>query len=826
MTDALTVSCQNSDRRARAHRAQLTGIDFVDYVRSPGPQLVVHLFGAVPEELTAHSFVIEGGRRVPRVQVLSLTVYPESRRLLLELACEGDASTYTVRMVGVHGGLPEGVDPRYTHATFSFKLDCPSELDCADACGCDDASEVPAAPLLDYLAKDYASFRQLLLERLSLTLPAWRERHVPDLGIALVELMAYVGDHLSYRQDAIATEAYLNTARLRTSVRRHARLVDYPMHEGCSARTWVVLCSDQDLTLSLSDVSFVTRVPSLPVGLVDATALAHAGEAHQTFVPIDEPRVRAALGRMRIYTWGGEECYLPRGATEATLLVPGTHERAPLAPGEFLLLEEVLGPRTGLPEHADPAHRHVVRLSRVTPVVDPLRSAQDAGTLYDVAWDRADALPFALTLSTLDPNRGCASIDDVSVARGNVLRAEHGRWIEDEPLGEVEALEQPATCEQAGRPALEDSVALPFTGRLALRGLSFVATAPTEPPSSAMEALAVVPRGALPLVEVSSAPKVDTACEAADRRTIRWTPRLDLLASSGDDPHFVVENDDEGYAHLRFGDGLNGMRPAAGTELCARYRVGNGPAGNVPAEAIAHVLVRGQVPGGVALRVRNPFAATNGAAPEPVDEVRERAPHALHARRERAVIAEDYAEIAGRELRGLERAAAALRWTGSWFEAHVGLDPAHAEAVTPDAIAAAERTLERYRRIGHDLRVEAASYVPLAIDLRICVAPHRLRAEVRAAVLRALVVGPAAFFAPEQLSFGQRIALSALVARVQAVAGVALVEVLRFERQGEGAAGELDRGELVLGPLEIAQLRNDPALPEHGLLTLTLGGGR
>ena len=39
-------------------------------------------------------------------------------------------------------------------------------------------------------------------------------------------------DQLSYRQDVIATEAYLGTARLRTSARRHARLVDYTDRRG------------------------------------------------------------------------------------------------------------------------------------------------------------------------------------------------------------------------------------------------------------------------------------------------------------------------------------------------------------------------------------------------------------------------------------------------------------------------------------------------------------------------------------------------------------------------------------------------------------------
>ena len=70
-------------------------------------------------------------------------------------------------------------------------------------------------------------------------MPEWRERNAADLGIALVEVLAYVGDRLCYAQDAVATEAYLGTARRRASVRRHARLVDYAMHDGANARVWV-----------------------------------------------------------------------------------------------------------------------------------------------------------------------------------------------------------------------------------------------------------------------------------------------------------------------------------------------------------------------------------------------------------------------------------------------------------------------------------------------------------------------------------------------------------------------------------------------------------
>ena len=91
-------------------------------------------------------------------------------------------------------------------------------------------------------------------------MPDWRERHVPDIGIMLVELLAYVGDQLSYYQDAVATEAYLDTARQRISVRRHARLVDYAMHEGCNARAWVTLASSKRFSVAAKDVFFMHGV--------------------------------------------------------------------------------------------------------------------------------------------------------------------------------------------------------------------------------------------------------------------------------------------------------------------------------------------------------------------------------------------------------------------------------------------------------------------------------------------------------------------------------------------------------------------------------------
>jgi hypothetical protein len=896
MTDLV---CRSSDRRAAVRaQPQLTGIDEASYLRYADddgiddaqprrPRLRVRLLGDATEAMVRpRSWVIEGGRRVRglRVRGVGRIADPEGDTVLeLDLDEEGDASTYTVRVVRDRDrdlSLPAGVDPRYDRAAFSFKVDCPSDLDCAGggrACaetGGADGEE----PLLDYTAKDYASFRQLLLERLSLVLPAWRERSVPDLGMTLIELMAYVGDHLSYRQDVIATEAYLETARLRRSLRRHARLVDYAMHEGANARAWVTVCVEHDVTWPADGVAFYTRVPGWPA-LVDAGTIAATTEPYEVFLPVREALrdpahvvLKAELGRIRFYTWGSEECCLPRGATRATLQFPAPaaepleraqeQEQAPLAPGDVLILEEVLDPETGEARYADPSRRHAVRLTAVTRAHDPLAvpepGTERAPRLYDVTWMAEDALPFPLCVSSLDAAGGCAPIHDVSVARGNVILVDHGSARVEDELGRVTAVEPTPRCDGPHRPTFQERSAARFRAVLPRRPLTFRGPLPAwsalgadggfvrvPPPASVM--LHQDPRAALPDLDVVSwacadgatparCPRCGTEARAPEPAAESvcascgdvighriWTPRRDLLDSSADDPHVVVEMDDEGEAHLRFGDGVNGLAPEPWTRMRARYRIGNGPAGNVPSEAIGHVAVRGETGAGVA--VRNPLPAAGGVAPEPVQDVRLLAPASLRDRRERAVIAEDYAELALRDHAALQRAAGALRWTGSWYEVLVGLDPRGSAAASPLLRATVERALERYRRIGHDLRVETARYVPVRLHLRVCARPEYVRGHVRRAVLDALA-GRDGFFHPDRFTFGQPLALSAVVAAVQAVPGVLDVTVLRLERLGEGDHGELAAGELRVGSMEIVQLENDPAMPDHGVIDLVVGGGR
>lgn len=864
------LTCRDDSARRAALRAQgFNGLDHVE-VDCAQTTLTVFFLDRAPPWITAAHLCIEGGRRIRDLRVTGVRIEHGDDaglddRMLVTVDRPGDFSTYRLCVQALDdsgrptGRPPADFDARYACADFSFKVDCPSELDCAPPSAC---ADVPLAePVIDYLAKDYASFRRLLLDRLALLMPGWTERHVPDIGITLVELLAYAGDYLSYHQDAVATEAYLDTARQRVSVRRHARLIDYLLHEGCNARAWLVFEVDHELvTLKAQDFYVITQHP-----LLGGAVLKHAElppvepGAFVAFQPRlepgrDEVQLRAARNRIGFYRWGESRCCLARGATSATLVDPGRIPEPPppdahadecaapaeppdieagiadgrwhrlqLRPCDVLVFEEVLGPRTGDVADADPAHRHAVRLTRATPSHDPLTGQ----LLLEVEWCEEDALPFALCLSTVSDAPHCRPLVDVSVAWGNVLLVDHGLNVDDALPSVPPAAEAPP-CEDA----CDDAEVTPRAGRyrpaLPRPDPTFAVAVPAcdERPAasicggcgsrSAGATLTQDVLAALPEITLSSRPPF-----AAEPR--RWTARHDLLDSGPDDLHFVVEVDDQRVAWLRFGDGECGSAPQAGETFDVRYRVGNGVAGNVGADALTQLVFRDAWPGGAGLRVRNPMPAAGGVAAEDVAEARLRAPDAFKRRLQRAVTAADYAAIVMRGFpASVQRAAAVLRASGAHVEVQVVVDALGSAEPGDALLRCIESHLQCWRRVGHDVRVLPARQVPLDLALHVCVKAGYLRAHVQAALMAAF----GRFFHPDALRLGEAVTASRIVATAQAVEGVAGVVLERFERLFERADGELDSGVLAIGPLEVARLDNDPAFPEHGRLALALEGGR
>lgn len=907
------LTCSDDKRRQTVRDRGLNGIDFIEVIEGSGQrQLCVHLFGDVPDDLRPANIRIEGGERIRDIQVVDVKPHllPDPEHvdcLRVTLDKSGDFSCYRLCVYEekTDSDIPDrplaGFDPRYACSTFSFKVDCPSDLDCKHKDACPPFLDVE--PEINYLAKDYASFRQLILDRLALLTPDWRERHVPDIGIALVEVLAYAGDHLSYYQDAVATEAYLDTARERISVRRHARLVDYFLHEGGNARAWISVECDGAQDFDPRKFFFVTTCsefskigPDRAMSEQSLDDLKIEPGRYEVFEPLvenPEERIRfyTEHNKIRFYTWGDAECCLPIGATSATLLdkfieppvsqqnpyrqqqneeyLKRPEDREPeralrhLRVGDILIFEEVLGPKTGSRADADPTRRWAVRLTAIAPCEDPLTNTP----VVEIEWSREDALPFPLCLSALLPAPDCTLKEDISVALGNVILVDHGRTIceriddvvpTDETIGEC-------VCEDAAveftyipgkfRPTLRNSpvtfsqgvsYTTPASTRLtqdpsdALPAVTLYGV-PSDPPHTGLESDASEPKqtetqdasAASHPAEQAPAESHETSadidpCERMEHEWC-WYPRRDLLGSDADDRNFVVEIDNEGLAHVRFGDGECGRMPDAGMAFTATYRIGNGTVGNVAADTIKYMITRNVV-SGAGIRPRNPLPARGGRQAEPIAEAKLFAPGAFRKKLERAITADDYAQIAGRNPK-VQRAAARLRWTGSWYDARVAIDPLTAGSLSAQLRKESKSSLHRYRRIGHDLSVKGARYVPLHIELDVCVISHYLRGQVESALRdvfsdRAFGNGRRGFFHPDNLTFGDGIYLSSLVAAAQAVDGVRSVSVTKLQRLFENANDEIANGLLPLAGHEIAQLENDPNFPERGKLIFTLNGGR
>ena len=765
-----SVRCRDDGRRAAllaaaAHGSTLNGIDTVEVEKNNQTTLHVFFLLGVPAGLNHHPelFTVTGGERVTDIQVLD-TVQKGGADPHLDVLVDaaGDFSMYTLTIQS------SALDPVFAFVEFSFKVGCDSPFDCPGEPACVEVAEPD--PLIDYNAKDYPSFRRALLDWVSARYPNWLERSEADLGITLLDLFAYAADQLSDYQDRVSNEMYLGTARQRLSVKRHTALIDYILHEGANAHTFLYFIAKADGILPMrTPIQTGVQPGTLPV-VFEIDALAALYTDHNQF---------------GIYTWSNADCCLPRGTTEVYL--QGWHPH--LQSGDYLLFKEAKSPVTGLEADADRTRRQVVRLTRVEKGNDPLTS-QD---LTRISWVSQDALTEQFCLTTI-----CAdgsTLSDVSVACGNIVPASHGAT-------------QNQTVNVPPAIPLDDSLCKPLPLSPA-EGFSFVLEqAPLTFTSETGD-----PRDGHSTLEISIPPSGD------------WHERRTLVESGEFDQDFVVDVNEEGVATVRFGDGTYGRAVATGAVIAATYRIGNGAAGNVGAETLTQFA-------GSALiaSVTNPLPAIGGIDPEPIADAKRLAPQAFHAIKLRAVTEEDYAEAA-EKVPGVQKASAHFRWTGSWYTVYVSIDPVGRVSLSDDLKQAVFAQLDAYRMAGYDLEIRPPVYVPLDLAISVCVSKDYFRADVQKAVLDALSAGvlpdgTLGFFHPDLFSFGDPLYLSRLYQAIERVEGVQSVQVTKFERWGKGDQGELKDGDIDMSLDEIIRLDNDPSEQEHGRLELTMLEGK
>jgi hypothetical protein len=876
--------CRDAKRRADVlTHPVLNGVDFVEYERRPlainEHVLVVTFLKPLPDPphsdpdgaygLTLPAnlglMLIQGGTRIVNIRPLQASLV--GSRLEIAVSEEGDFSTYVLALGwslqpdGTFQQQIPALDVQFSIAPINFKAGCPTDFDCRELKIC--PPDQPTEPIIDYLAKDYASFRRLLTDLIPQLNPGWIERSPADQGIALLELLAFEGDNLSYFQDAVANDAYLDTARQRASAKKHARLVDYPMHDGRNAWAFVHFEVGSGGEIPLGTTKILSRVtaPLRNKSAIPGVVIPEADVPQETFdsdpalaqVQVFETAFPLTVSinnnTIFLHTWGNLECCLPKGTRTAYLyfLPAGLGERQAflpaLAAGDFLLLEEVMGPKTGAKADADPTHRQVVQLEdvRQMPAGDPayrnmltqdgdlqvFRNGDTPLPLLRVTWRRVDALQFPLCLSARIPGRD--TLLNVSVARGNIVLADHGRTIEEEFTPKT-----PVPADRIFRFRLSEG---PLTMQCQPDTVSY-----DRDPASPTFARLVTPRTDLTCTVRRAKPAIALLIDfPGSPQPQLWEPVPDLLSSPESEPHFTVEVDNDGHPTVRFGDDEYGKRPVGATAFTAVYRIGNGRAGNVGAEALAHAVQPTVAPFWPAiLRIRNPLAAQGGTDAETIEAVRQFAPAEFRAEQFRAVVEADYT-AAAKKLPVVAGAVASFRWTGSWYTVFVGVDPTDPDdlitepggrtRLAPGLASRVRNFLTGYKLAGYDLEIRSAEYVPLEIAFELCVEPDHFRGDVVEAVRQALsnrvnMDGSRGFFHPDNFTFAQNVYLSRIYAAIEAVQGVLSAFVTIFRRFGKTDNGELASGVLPIGPWEIARLDNDPAFQENGVLRITGGGGK
>jgi hypothetical protein len=809
-------------------RAQLE----VRFHNANGLAAIVAAVAGAPAQARA-TFPIRGGHRrkagpaTGQVQVTAVTATAQPEVLVLTVEPIGDYSTYTL---GAHDPVFDAL-PALSEVPFKFRPGC-FATECAPCAP--PRLPAPDNPRIDYLAKDFDSFRHTLLAAMMQRVPGWTPTSEADLDQTLLELFSVAGDELSDFQDRVMNEAYLGTARKRVSLARHARLVDYHIHQGNQASTWLAL----EVTGGLSG--------TLPAGVTAWSGLDRDDPSAQLFLTQQRAAVHFLLNRMELYTWSGAQPALEAGTTWADLALAVPTQAAADAVRDLvlngdiahLLIEEALNPATGNPVGCDLRKRQLLGLTGARSVHDTLTGQW----LVRATWRDQDKLKFHYC-GSIDCDPPLGRVSGVSVFRGNLVMAHHGRprtvHFVDPAVPIVAGGDDfhyapgPAPASGADAGAANPCCAAHATPSMPARGV--VCRLPDPE---------LMYRETPPGGEVPPRSTVRVITQEGPRRN-EWRERINLIHSGGgpNDDHFVVETDEERLSIVRFGHDGNGRELAPGASVECGYQFGAPQAGNVGLDTITHldrngVALYGELATPAQIlafqnlmahaTVRNPFDVVNGRAPEPPARIIRNAPEAYRFRQLRAVTLDDYVRRA-EEVDGVSRAAAAYAWTGSWRTVRITIDPAGTTGLAPALRARVAAYLESVRLIGEDLEIRPPRFVPLDVRLAVCAGPGFWPEDVAFALRDEFsdsftADGRPGFFNPDCFSFGQALHASEIIGRAQSVTGVEHIISLTMKRWNDPhAASDAIVG---LRPSEIILVANDPDDMERGFITIDVRGGR
>lgn len=802
------VAAQNR-QQALLSSTEFNGIDFVEIGNYDQTILRVHFLNKVeiqgtlenaiaPDGKFIPAIAITGGETIPTVSVINQGWEQDGQGrpiLILTVAGPGDFSVYTLSL-----NSPR-LDRFFAQVTFSFKALCESNLDCATPpppCPLTEAQ----TPAIDYLAKDFLSFRQALSDFSKVRYPEWQERSEADFGVMFMEALCALADDLSYTQDRIAAEATLDTATQRRSLLRHSRLVDYEPRPATSAH--VLLQLDVTGGSLPSGLIISTQTPEgLTIYFETGTGLINpqTGKLNNTTYQVDPRWNRHNLSDskpydgIKPYYWDDSLRCLKAGTTE--MWVENVNQQPFDFPDyqDLLLLIDTQGATS-----ADPPIREVVRLVTAKTDFDPLFNQY----LTHLVWRKEDALKYDHDLTK-------------TIVVGNLVPATQGRRYTEQFA--IDEAPNPQTPLAIARTGANNTIQYLYT----LRNNSLVWLTPNNSESSPIPEIFLQSdqnsepwiwrRSLLQAAEFESAYTIEPVSFRPIART-----------SQGD---FVQDYDGDNGNTIRFGDGIFGQIPEPETVFKVTYRVGVGVLGNVAADSITSI---DSTAAGVISAVTNPFPAWGGADAETDEQVRRLAPQAFRTQQFRAVRREDY-EAAANSLSWVQRAGTAFRWTGSWLTVFTTPDPKNSETLQTEQQIELINLLNRYRLAGYESYVNKPRYVSLDLIVKVCARVDAFAGDVEAALLAALSAnrfldGTTGFFHVDRFTFGMPLERSVLEAVMQNISGVAGVVKIEYRQRGVTVA-YLDLPETLHIPVDsILRVDNNPNQPEYGSLQVIVEGGK
>jgi hypothetical protein len=778
-------------------------------------------------------FPITGGHRViagpasGQVQVTSVA-FPNADQpiLILTVSPLGDYSTYYLSVAtSVFPPVDKIViDPLLNEIGFKFRPACFS-ANCAPDWGA--APRPVVEPVIDYLAKDYESFRLTMVEAMTQRVPDWQPTSEADLDQVLLDLFSAAADELSDYQDRVMNEAYLASARKRVSLARHARLMDYHIHQGNQASTILALEFDlsvePDETLRQFELNPVLPIPPFkPPPFIVWSGEAKKEDSSIIFATQESQVMHELLNRMGLYTWSDAIPTLPAGSTSADLKLfptdttPAGKKNAAtvlqnlIRDGKIkrLLIQERLNRSTGLAPGRDPGKRQLLTLlpkdKGATAMLDPVTGEW----FVRVHWEKRDALRSSYCF-TVDCDPPVGKVEDISQFHGNLVTVFHGKPV-------ITTF-------------LESDKLLTTAGEFHFKRLDSGAVICKLPQTS------LAYRNTLPGGDVPPQSTLSLFVSQPPGPEDQWDELPNLIHSDDSDEngdHFVVETDENGQSIIRFGNGTNGKVLPKNSRVRCEYQVGNGADGNIGADKLIFfdpATLNNAPLGTIITGCWNPFDITDGRAPEPVAEIIRRVPEAYRARQLRAITLKDYVDRA-EQLSEVSRAAASYAWTGSWRTVRITIDPKGTDVLEESAREKITRHLDAVRLIGEDLEIRAPRFVPLEITVILCTHPDFWPEDIKSILEQEFSTGYTpdgrlAFFHPDLWTFGQVIHQSEIIGRIQKVEGADHVKSVTIKRWNGQTTFDADH-EMKLEANEIIQVLSDPDHLEKGLITFVVKGGR